>query len=618
MILQSLARYYEILQADDQSAIAPPGYSKTGISFALNISKEGDLLDVFPLFVQESRGNKTVEVPRRMVVPEQVKRSSGIVPNFLCDNNVYVLGMSEKRKDNPENEKKYALERHNAFSEHNREILSNADCDAAKAVIAFLDHFNQEKIIQHLGITSQKEALLKGGNLVFMYQGTFVHQEPMIRQAWEQFRAGKDVAIGRCLVTGEKMPIARLHTNLKRVRGAQSSGATLVGFNAPAYESYNKAQGMNAPVSEKAVFAYTTALNYLLSVDNTNPPIFLGDATVVYWAESDKKEYAAAFASIFGGEYAVESQAPDQVERKNAEAKLGKVARNVAHVRPVDITLLTKELDENVQFYVLGLSPNASRISVRFFITEPFGRIIQRIMRHYKDLEIDKEFESQPDFISLPMILDETVSPKAKDQEAMPLLAGSVLRAILNDLPYPAALYSALITRFRADMDDGSKKIRKINYVRAAVVKAVLRRKYRRQTNHPYQEVLEMSLNETSTIPAYVLGRLFAVLEKVQQEAVGNVNASIKDRYFTSACASPATVFPMLLRLSQHHISKADYGYASDRRIEQLLNLLSLENNPFPAHFSLDEQGLFVLGYYHQRVAFFIPRSGKESAEQVE
>jgi CRISPR-associated protein Csd1 len=226
-----------------------------------------------------------------------------------------------------------------------------------------------------------------------------------------------------------------------------------------------------------------------------------------------------------------------------------------------------------------------------------------------------KEFDNQPSYITVRQILDETVSKKSKDQDAAPLMAGAVFRAILTGAPYPAALYYAIINRIRADMDDSQKNIHKINYARAAVIKAFLIRKYRNQSQHPIQEVLSMSLNEQSTIPAYALGRLFAVLEKVQQEAIGNMNASIKDRYFTSACASPASVFPVLLRLSQHHISKAEFGYASDRRIQDILGLLDVEKNPIPARLSLDEQGIFVLGYYHQRAAFYVSNKDAKEAE---
>lgn len=191
--------------------------------------------------------------------------------------------------------------------------------------------------------------------------------------------------------------------------------------------------------------------------------------------------------------------------------------------------------------------------------------------------------------------------------------------AILENTLYPAALYYAVINRIRADSDEPKEGFRKINYQRAAMIKAYLIRKYRYQESPQIKEVLSMSLNEQSTQPAYLLGRLFAVLEKVQQEAIGDMNASIKDRYFTSACASPATVFPLLLRLSQHHISKAEFGYASDRRIEEIMNLLEMNDNPIPAHLSLDEQGIFILGYYHQRAAFFVPKANnnKVAAEQT-
>ncbi|MEW5871259.1 MAG: type I-C CRISPR-associated protein Cas8c/Csd1 [Chloroflexota bacterium] len=614
MILQALTRYYDILQKDPDTEIAPPGYSTTGVSFALNISAGGELRDVFPLFEQVQRGKKTVETPRRMQVPEQVKRAGvNPLPNFLCDNSAFVLGLSEKDAI----DKNYAPKRFQVFREFNKELLQRADCGEARAVMVFLDRHDPAQARQHPVILAQLEGLLKGGNLVFMFQGAFVHEHPAIRQAWENYKAGKDAVMGQCLVTGETAAVARLHPSLKRVRGAQSTGASLVSFNDRAYESYNrtKGQGLNAPVSERAAFAYTTALNYLLSSDNPNPSILLGDTTVVYWAESEKKEYPALFAGIFGAGYA-ETADPEQQGRKEAEEHLGKIATKVQRAQALDVSKLMQGLDENVRFYVLGLAPNAARVSVRFFITEPFGKIIERIMQHYKDLEIVKEFDNQTSYIPLRSILAETVSQKGQNPEPAPLLAGAVMRAILSGGPYPAALFTAILNRVRADMDDPQKRIYKINYVRAAVTKAFLLRKYRRLSQNPFKEVLVMSLNEQSTIPAYVLGRLFAVLEKVQQEAIGSVGAGIKDRYFTSACATPASVFPVLLRLSQHHIAKAEFGYASDRRIQQLLDLLEVESNPFPAHLTLDEQGVFILGYYQQRAAFYV-KSDKQAVETI-
>lgn len=608
MILQALTRYYDILARDPDSDIAPPGYSAVGVSFALNLSAQGELLDVFPLFEQVQQGKKTVERPRRMIVPEQVKKTSGISSNFLCENSAYMLGITDK--DGAE----FGFKRFEAFRQLHYDLLANANCDAAHAVMAFLDNYDPLKGKEHPAIAENLQALLKGGNLVFMFRGEFVHENVIIRQVWEAHKAGQDAVLGQCLVTGEVAPIARLHASIKGVRNAQSSGATLVGFNARAYESYYREQGQNSPVSEKAAFDYTTVLNFLLSPINPNRKFIIGDTTVVYWAESEKKQYASAFASIFEPEYVEEEPAVSQQSRKKVEKGLKDVAEKVRRVQALDLSTLLADLhDENPRFYVLGLAPNAARVSVRFFITDPFEKIVDRIMGHYRDLEIIKEFDTQPTYITVRHILDETVSKKARDGEASPLMAGAVFRAILTNAPYPAALYYAIINRIRADMDDSSKRIQKVNYVRAAAIKAFLLRKYRHQSHNPFQEVLVMSLNEQATTPAYVLGRLFAVLERAQQDAIGEVNSSIKDRYFTSACASPGSIFPILLRLSQHHISKVRQEgkrtFNFDRRIQDILNLLDVEKNPVPARLTLDEQGVFILGYYHQRKDFFTPKS---------
>ncbi len=615
MILQALTRYYDILSNEPESDIAPPGYSSTGVSFALNISEQGKLLDVFPLFEQVQRGKKMEERPRRMIVPEQVKKTSGVSANFLCENSAYILGISDK------GDAEYSQKRFEEFARFNKELLAKADCQAAKAVVAFLDDYNPETGREHPKIAPHLETILKGGNLVFRFNGSFVHEDSAIKRVWDISKASSDAVLIQCLVTGETAPLARLHPSLKGIRDANPTGATLVGFNASAYESYNRKQGMNSPVSEKAAFAYTTAVNYLLSSTNENKKFIIGDTTVVYWAESEKKEYAKAFMGLCEPEI-VEFDAPAEEESKSvrdkkAERRLKKVAEKVRRVQALDVKHLLVGLDENPRFYVLGLAPNAARVSVRFFHSEPFEKVVEKIMQHYKDMEIIKEFDDQHTYLTVQDILKETISKKASDPEASPLMAGSLFRAILENTPYPAALYNAIITRIRADQDDQQKGIRKINYPRAAIIKAYLIRKYRSQPQHPIQEVLVMSLNEQSTIPAYVLGRLFAVLEKVQQEAIGDVNASIKDRYFTSACASPKSVFPTLLRLSQHHISKAEFGYARDNRIEKILNLLDVEKNPIPSHLSLDDQGVFVLGYYHERKDLWTSKS-KKSAESAE
>lgn len=618
MILQALTQYYNILANDQESGIPLLGYSVANVSFALNLSAQGQLLDIFPLFEKVQRGKKTFEVPRRMIVPEQVKRSSGISANFLCDNSTYILGLSEKEAKKTS----YAIDRFKAFCQLNKDLLKNVDCAEARALVAFLSTYDPSQAKDQPVITAHMEELAQGGNLVFKLDNSrgYVHEAVAIRSAWETQKAQSKGEVGQCLVTGEKGTIARLHPSLKGIKDANSTGASLVGFNARAYESYNKTngQGLNSPVSEKAAFAYTTALNYLLSPGNENRKFSIGDTTVVYWAESKDKAYGALFASLFGLEQneTDENETEQALTRdKKAEQRLKDIVGRVKQAQAMDTRSLLEGLDPDTRFYVLGLAPNAARVSVRFFYTDPFLKMVQKIIAHYADLEIVKEFNHQPDRIPVWQLINETVSKKSSNKEASPLMAGAVLRSILNNTPYPAALYYAIINRIRADVDDSKNRIEKINYVRAAMIKAYLTRKYRFQEQTQITEVLCMALNEQSDNQAYLLGRLFAVLEKAQQDATPNLNATIKDRYFTSACATPASVFPVLLRLAQHHISKADYGYVSDKRIEEIMGHLEVEHNPIPAHLSLDEQGIFVLGYYHQRKAFYTPKNSLTDQE---
>jgi CRISPR-associated protein Csd1 len=619
MILQSLYNYYQILLKDDSLDIAPPGYSAANVSFALNLSPTGDLLDIFPFTTKFFDGKKEREKNyRRMVVPEQVKRTVGIAANFLCDNAAYVLGLSGKEAK----DLNYAEKRFEAFRELNTEILAKANSDVARAVISFLQKHDPQTARQHPVIARHLEALLEGGNLIFQVNGQNALDDPEIRRAWEEYKLGQEAVQMQCLVTGEVEPIARLHPSIQGVRDANPTGASLVGFNERAYESYNrmKGQGLNSPVSQRVASGYGVALNYLLSNQNPNRKIYLGDTTVVYWAESEDKRYASAFAAFINPEFLEGESAEDQNARKKAEKKMGETAEKVQKGQALDVAKLREGLDDSTRFYVLGLASNAARLAVRFYLTEPFGVFAERIMQHYEDLKIEKEFANQPDYLSPYRILAECVSPKVtrRDDEvkqSWSLLGGALMRAILTGAPYPEGLYAAMLNRIRHDSDEEKRSI-KINYVRAAYIKAHLLRKYHRQDHNPYQEALQMSLNESFTHPAYVLGRLFAVLEKAQREAIGqNINATIKDRYFTSACATPASVFPTLLRLAHHWTAKAEYGGVSDRKIQDLLGMLDAK--PFPSHLTLEEQGVFVLGYYHQRAAFYA-KNGEKAEDTTE
>ena len=344
MILQALTRYYDILAADPDCPIARMGYSTANVSYALLLSGKGELQAVIPLVQTRQSGKKTYEVARRMVVPEHVVRTVGVKANFLCDSCAYVLGISEKDDKDPN----YAAQRFEAFRELHTRLLDGVECPEAQAVTAFLRTYDPQQARQNPLIAAQIEGLLGSGNLVFMVEGCegFAHDAPEIRRAWETSKAGSgDEVKGQCLVTGEWTKIARLHSSIKGIRGANTSGASLVGFNAPSYESYNRAkgQGWNAPTGEKAAFAYTTVLNYLLSSESENPKFTIGDTTVVYWAESANQAYADLFSTLFDPTWA-ESEAAASRRDPQANQRLREIAQKVKSGAPMDVDGLLQGL----------------------------------------------------------------------------------------------------------------------------------------------------------------------------------------------------------------------------------------------------------------------------------
>ncbi len=593
MLLQSLVNYYEILAEDEESGVPKLGYGKVNVSFALNISKEGELLNVVPLKVPDSTGKKMV--PQSMTVPESVKRAVNISPNFLCDNSSYVFGFDKKGK--PIRSKECFA----AFCKLHQDILKNVNNNEAQAVLNYLNSWDIGKASEHPSLAEYYEEISSGANLIFKLDGlnSFIHQSAEIRKAWEAYK--QQNANGtrmQCLVTGIEAPVSRLHPVIKGIKGGQAMGNSLVSFNARAYESYGRedAQGVNSPVSEFAAFAYGTVLNYLLA--DVKNKLSVGDTTVVFWAQSPKRIYQDFFALMLQ---------PDEIDNIGSDKQ--KYVRDLDAVREIKFffeklvkgTRSMPDIEEDIQFYVLGVSPNAARIAVRFFIRNSFGNFITDVARHYEDMAIEKQYTNEPDCIPLWRLLYETVSPTSKEKASSPLLSGAVMRSILTGSPYPAALYSAVMLRIRAEKD--------ISYYKVAIIKACISR----NSKNEYKEVLTMSLNEKCDNKEYVLGRLFAVLEKAQLDANPGIKATIKDRYFTAACATPASVFPILLRLSTHHISKAEYGYTSENNIKGIMDILKVEANPFPKNLSLEQQGVFILGYYHQKNSFYKKLGGKSN-----
>ena len=606
MILSSLYRYYEILSSDPESDVCSFGFSEGKISFLFNISRDGDILDVIPLY--ELIGRR--KVAKRLKVPEQKKRAFGIDANFLCDNCTYVLGLTEEEEPQKITRAKNCFY---AMKQLHEEILGNLNDEGAQAIISYFNRWSPDDLAKHPKIQPFIEDLLEGGNIIFQLDGDkgFIHERPAIREAWLDYKLQNQSEIkGQCLITGKQAPIARLHGSIKGVNNAQSSGASLVSFNKDAFESYGKEQSYNAPVSEEATFAYVTALNYLLN--NQRQRLQIGDATVVFWALKPKAKLEETLLAELLNPSSWSEQTPENAEQPTSvqDPSTVRLVRDILKCvregRPIGEGVA--EVDPEVNFCLLGLSPNNARLAVRFFHADSFGHLVEQIARHHMDISVCRNGREEEWIVSIPRLLRET-APQGKDDKIPPLLGGALMRAILMGLPYPDNLYHAIIGRIRADQDDPERNIYKINALRAGLVKGYLLRKARRRKDKDLEAMLTMGLNEQNTNTAYLLGRLFALLEKAQKDAAGTeLNATIKDRYFGAASATPKAVFPLLLRLAQHHLSKADSGPYRDKQIEEVLSRI----DNFPAYLNLEEQGLFVLGYYHQREALYTKKQEKE------
>lgn len=572
MILQVLYRHYYALEAKGE--ISPPGMGEVGVSYALNISGAGELKRVICIKEEQPRGKKTVIVPQGMRVPAPVKRTVGVASNFICDHSGYLLGIDNKGK--PER----TAECFAACKELHKRILSGVESKAAKAVLAFFENWQPEYAAEHPALQEYWEELISGVNLVFYHDGKFVHQDEAVLAAWQKhFMDTGDGETMPCLITGECSPAEAVHPAIKGIAGAQSSGAALVSFNAPAFCSYNKEQSLNAPVSKMAAFAYTTALNHLIA--DRKHTMRIGDTTVLFWAERAEPTYQKMFALMCGME-----------DIDYSEKDLWDKADKLLAGNPVDFD--EARLSPETQFYILGISPNAARLSVRFFIQNSFGGLLRNVMEHHSRMDIVRPKYDSRDHISLWGMVQATVNMNSRDKAPVPNMAGEVLRAILSNTNYPATLLNGVMLRIRAE--------REITRERAAIIKAY----YSKNKNESVpEEVLQVSLNKESNNTAYCLGRLFSVLENIQTAANPGIKATIRDKYFTSAASTPSVVFPTLINLSLKHLKKLrgdKYGLCVNFE-KSMGEIMGKLEETYPNHLSLPEQGAFQLGYYHQTQA---------------
>ncbi len=571
MILQALVQHYEDLTA--KGKIAPPGWSPVRVSYSLELDEEGRLLRTASLQEETTKGKKTVLAPRMIDLPAPIKRSNNIAPNFLCDSCVYLLGFNKKSDARSIQRAKNCFAASRTLHE---KLLKDVDSVSARAVLRFFQSWDLEKGAEYPALQDNLRGITAttATNLIFRLNGSFVHEDSAILQAWKNYYNSKgDGPKMVCLVTGKESFVEAIHPAIKGVKDAEPSGAALVSFNKPAFCSYGKKKNLNAPTSKYAAFAYTAALNHLLA-DREHTQI-LGDTTVVCWAQGGEPAFQDAFGAFAFG-----------LQSSYTEKELQGMVKNLLNGLPVqfDETLL----DRDRPFYILGLAPNAARLSVRFFLRNSFGEFLKNVQNHYDRIEIVKPAYDSFNTLPLWKLLGETVNQKSKDKSPSPNMAGAVLRSVLMDEPYPATLLQGALLRIRAEQE--------VTRGRAAIIKAYY-------LKNPHQnidkEVLTVSLNPDSTNIPYTLGRLFSVLEAVQSAAVPGINATIKDRYFNAASSTPGHIFPTLLNLTQKHLRKLEVGIRVfyEKQITELMGILSEE---FPPQLSLPQQGAFQLGYYHQ------------------
>ena len=589
MILQELCNLYDRLKDDPAYEIPKPGYSLQKISFIVVLNPNGTLFDIQDARIQ--RGKKFV--PREIFVPGTSKPSgSGLNPCILWDNAAYLLGFFEpKNPSEISDDEKKKIERAPKAFESSRAahiaLREKISAPQFQAVASFFASWNPEKLTEELK-AKLRPCSVNFGVFQVLGESRFVHDIPEIYQVLacqNSAKAQGSIEKAQCLISGKVADIAELHAPaIKGIPGAQSSGAMIVSYNWNAATSYGKKNGGNAPVSREAASAYCLTLNAILRKENHK--FRLGDSTVVFWT-GEKAVIEDDFVFLFDTQ-----NAQDTTKLQQIEAFL----KNLRNADSPQTALAQSGYSDSAEtpFFMLGLSPNAARLAIRFWHAGTLGKFLENLREHHRSMHLQRRGDKDPEFIPLWQILLQT----ARDKDGIsPLLGGALLRSVIENLPYPQALIRLVLNRIRVDGQ--------INYVRASVLKAFLTRNKKQK--------ITMSLDTTNNKPAYLLGRLFAVLEKAQKEAIRGANSGIRERFYASASATPRAVFPIMLRTFPHHLAKLDTPKEIFllKQAQQILDGINAEQG-FPAHLNMESQGLFAIGYYQQWNNFFTKKEDTE------
>ncbi len=588
MLIHALCKYYDILAKAER--VLPDGYSNVKVHYLVSLTSDGSIDEIINCQVKEvqqsSKGKaKEIWLPKDMRMPQRTEKP-GIDANIIEHRPLYLFGLNmENDALSPDDRTDKARKSHEAFVRANLEFIEGLDFRLIHAYRMFLQRWRPEEETQNEWLTGLGKNYGKSGFAFCLsgYPEQLLHEDPQVIERWDKLYRQLESEtpkehMSQCAVEGKKAAIARIHNKIKGVYGGLATGTVLVGYNNPSENSYGNEQSYNSNISEDVMKKYTEALNYLLG--SRKHKMLLDDMTVVFWAMAENENCEDFIMAMLCGQ--TEQMNAEQTERMFMnlikDGKKGKITEG--RLQSLDI------VQPEVDFYMVGLKPNSSRLAIKFVYRKKYAEVLWNIARFQKDLQISNEIRP----VSLSRVKAELVSPKSKNDVVSPALIAKILDAIVRGGRYPESLLETVVRRIKTDKD------MHVNEVRAGLVKACINRNYQK-------EELNVALDKENRTPAYLCGRLFAVLERLQQDASNNsLNRTIKDAYFASASSKPAIVFPKLLKLAQNHLNKVKAQVFYNKLIGEIIEPLAGE---FPETLLLTDQGRFIIGYYQQRQSFY-------------
>lgn len=610
MLISALCDYYDVLAK--KGLVLPDGYSGVGIHALISLTEDGEvesIVDCQEIEITTVKNKpKERKVPKPVMLPKRTEKTA-IDANIIEHRPLYIFGLNYDAKAaalSASDDKDKAKKSHDAFVGKNLEFIEGIDTPLVNAYRSFIKTWRPEE-------QERNEILLGAGKLLVTGKFAFclagrpdklLHDEPEIKEKWERMYAASaecdDAQSAQCCITGEYLPIERVHAKITGLPGGSSMGNTMVSYKNAAEESYGKKQSFNSCISATAVKKYTEALNYLLA--DKRHRTLIDETTYIYWAASGDEACNSIFSALAFG---------DTMDSEHTDEWLGTVFDGIKSGRATqEIVDGIDNIDSDVSFYVVGIKPNSARLALKCIYRQSFGKVLQNTIVHYSDMQIGSG-GGKP--MSVRTICKELVSPKSSNDKVSPALMAKLFDAIINGTAYPDALLAAVVRRVKTDTDDEKNSYIKMNNVRMGLIKACINRSARLKGK---QEEIKMSLDLENKDPAYLCGRLFCKLEDIQRRASNDtLNRTIKDAYFSSAATRPAVVFPKLLSLSQHHLAKLDdkTAFFMDKEVTEIIGMMG---SVFPSHLTLKEQGVFMLGYYQQKNQRFEKKAAANAADE--